>query len=192
MVYYVVMKLLIKNLFLWWHELANFLSILHLTFKGLFGFVSVQMYLDSSVSICFLWFRKDEVWLLYHSLELVASPSPGCDSCLVYNVVCLAFFFLSVVAFFHVNLHLGWHVIWGDFLIMWCNSWVLECICWRSCEGDVFFKTFVDKKNYVYTVYIYFFVQQVFTSAVHYQSEKKGNQQKFYLKYIGYACTILN
>ena len=61
MVYYVVMKFLIKNLFLWWHELANFLSILHLTFKDLFGFVSVQMYLDSSVSICFLWFRKDEV-----------------------------------------------------------------------------------------------------------------------------------
>ena len=61
MVYYVVMKFLIKNLFLWWHELTNFLSILHLTLKGLFRFVSVQMYLDSSVLICFLWFRKDEV-----------------------------------------------------------------------------------------------------------------------------------
>lgn len=115
------------------------------------------MYLDSSVSICFLWFRKDEVWLLYHSLELVASPSLICDSCLVYNVVCLVFFFLSVVAFFHVNLQLGWHVISGDFLIMWCNSWVLECICWRSCEGDVFFLNICwQKKLCIYSIYIFF------------------------------------
>lgn len=129
-----------------------------MTFKGLFGFVSVQMYLDSSVSICFLWFRKDEVWLLYHSLELVASPSLICDSCLVYNVVCLVFFFLSVVAFFHVNLQLGWHVISGDFLIMWCNSWVLECICWRSCEGDVFFFKHLLTKKIMYILYIYIFL----------------------------------
>ena len=79
---YVVMKFFSKNLFLWWHELANLLcllrlhisflpiiknfslrqrlhfllillyglhclSILHLTLKGLFPFLSVQMYLPA-------------------------------------------------------------------------------------------------------------------------------------------------
>ena len=54
-------------------------------------------------------------------------------------------------------LQLGWHVIWEDFLIMWCNSWVLECICWRSCKGDVFFLTFVDKKKLcIYCIYVFF------------------------------------
>ena len=33
------------------------------------------MYLDSSVSFCFFWFRKDDVWFLYRSLKLVASPT---------------------------------------------------------------------------------------------------------------------
>ena len=104
------MKFFSKNLFLWWHELANslrllrlhssflqiiknfslrqrlhfllillygwhFFSILHLTLKGLFAFLSVQMYLDSSVSFWFLWFRKDNVWFLYRCLKLVASPT---------------------------------------------------------------------------------------------------------------------
>ena len=39
----------------------HFLSLPHLTLNGLFAFLSVQMYLDSSVSFCFLWFRKDDV-----------------------------------------------------------------------------------------------------------------------------------
>ena len=107
---HVVVKFFSKNLFLWWHELANslrllrlhssflqiiknlsvkqrlhfllillyglhFLSILHLTLKGLFAFLSVQMYLDSSVSFCFSRFRKDDVWFLYRSLKLAASPT---------------------------------------------------------------------------------------------------------------------
>ena len=46
-----------------------------MTLKGLFAFFSVQMYLDSSVSFFFLWFRKDDVWFLYRSLKLVASPT---------------------------------------------------------------------------------------------------------------------
>ena len=53
----------------------DFLSILHLMLKGLFAFLSVQMYLDNSVLFFFLWFRKDEVWFLYRSLKLVASPT---------------------------------------------------------------------------------------------------------------------
>ena len=53
----------------------HFLSILHLMLKGLFAFLSVQMYLDNSVSFFFLWFRKDDVWFLYRSLKLVASPT---------------------------------------------------------------------------------------------------------------------
>ena len=51
------------------------LSILHLMLKGLFAFVSVQMYLDNSVSCLSLWFRKDDVWFLYRSLKLVVSPT---------------------------------------------------------------------------------------------------------------------
>jgi len=53
----------------------HFLSILHLMLKGLFAFLSIQMYLDNSVSFFFLWFRKDDVWFLYRSLKLVASPT---------------------------------------------------------------------------------------------------------------------
>ena len=56
-------------------QTSHLLSILHLTLKGLFAFLSVQMYLDSSVSFCFLWFRKEDVWFLYSSLKLVASPT---------------------------------------------------------------------------------------------------------------------
>ena len=41
----------------------------------IYAFLSFQMYLDSSVSFSFLWFRKDVVWLLYRSLKLVASPT---------------------------------------------------------------------------------------------------------------------
>ena len=52
----------------------HFLSILHLMLKGLFAFVSVQMYLDNSVSCFSLWFRKNDVWFLYRSLP-VASPT---------------------------------------------------------------------------------------------------------------------
>ena len=107
---HVVVKFFSKNLFMWWHELANslrllrlhsyflqiiknfslrqrlhfllillyglhFLSILHLTLKGLFAFLNVQMHLDSSVSFSFLWFRKDDVWFLHRSLKSVASPT---------------------------------------------------------------------------------------------------------------------
>ena len=52
----------------------HFLTILYLMLKSLFAFLSVQMYLDSSVLFCFLWFQKDDVWFLYGSLKLVASP----------------------------------------------------------------------------------------------------------------------
>ena len=51
----------------------HFLNILHLMLKGLFAFLSVQMYLDNSVSFFFLWFRKDDVRFLYRSLKLVAN-----------------------------------------------------------------------------------------------------------------------
>ena len=50
----------------------HFLNIRHLMLKGLFAFLSVQMYLDNSVSFLFLWFWKDDVWFLYRSLKLVA------------------------------------------------------------------------------------------------------------------------
>ena len=53
----------------------HFLSILHLMLKGLFAFLSVQMYLDNSVLFFFLCFRKDDVWFLHRSLKLVASPT---------------------------------------------------------------------------------------------------------------------
>ena len=53
----------------------HFLSILHLMLKGLFAFLSIQMYLDNSVSFFLLWFWKDDVWFLYRSLKLVASPT---------------------------------------------------------------------------------------------------------------------
>ena len=53
----------------------HFFSILHLTLKGLFPFLSVQMYLDSSVSFCFLLFPKHDMWFLYRFLKLVASAT---------------------------------------------------------------------------------------------------------------------
>ena len=109
----------------------HFLSILHLTLKGLFAFLSVQMYLDSSVSFCFLWFRKDDVWFLYRSLKLPASPTYVSVVGLLVTVAWYtmlfvrhcplrgALFFLSAIAFFDVFRGWGWRVIWEDCLIMW-------------------------------------------------------------------------
>ena len=62
---------LFANIIVWF----AFLNILHLMLKGLFAFLSVQMYLDIPVSFFFLWFRKDDIWFLYPSLKLVASST---------------------------------------------------------------------------------------------------------------------
>ena len=77
--------------------------------KGLFAFVSVQMYLDNSVSCLSLWFRKDDVWFLYRSLKLVVSPTYVSVVVLLVTVARYtmlsfegALFFLSAVAFFDV------------------------------------------------------------------------------------------
>ena len=154
---HVVMKFFSKNLFLWWHELANslrllrlhssflqiiknfsvrqrlhfllillyglhFLSILHLTLNSLFSFLSVQMYLDSLVSFCFLWFRKDDVWFLYRSLKLPASPTYVSVVGLLVTVTWCTMLFVRhcpLRGFFDVFRGWGWRVIWEDCLIMW-------------------------------------------------------------------------
>ena len=94
--------------------MAYFLSILHLTWKHLFALLNVQMHLDSRVSFGFLWIRKDDVWFLYRSLKLVASPTYVSVVVLLGRVAWYtmlfvtalyfegALFFLSPVSFFDV------------------------------------------------------------------------------------------
>ena len=53
--------------------------------KGLLLSLSVQMCLDSSVSLILLLCRKDAVWFLWRSLKFVARPTYESDDvCVVY------------------------------------------------------------------------------------------------------------
>ena len=82
----------------------HFLCILHFTLKSLFPFFRVHICLDSSVSFCFFWFRKDAV-ISISFCEVICqsyvslSRHFGCDGSLIHNFVCEALSFEGTLVF---------------------------------------------------------------------------------------------